>query len=245
MINRCISPVRLTLRACTIASRPEFKSSASERVDFHVPKSQFQLSRVTQSSALSRRFSHFTLTQNTTNMSIAWPSTCGQCGTAYDIIIANHLSLCLACQREYSDCAFCDVDYACRPDVVCKHCKPAAAPPPPPAPPPSSDTSYAGSVDGSNYKHCTLCTRFFPPNDKNDGFDCTTCCNEEAAKGNDLFASRNLPVPPKAAAFLKKARAQQQQQERQAAQQSALSNAAATRAILNYQRAGYPRLGGM
>ena len=89
--------------------------------------------------------------------------------------------------------------------------------------------------------HCKLCTRHFPPSKNNNGINCTRCCNKEAAEGNDLFASRNLPASAKATELPKKAGARQQQP----AQQSTLSDAAATRAIIIYQCAGYPRLGGM
>ena len=160
-------------------------------------------------------------------MATTWPANCGKCSAAFDILAANHLSLCTACQKQYVDCAFCDVNYARIADGVCDGC---TAPPPP-----SSELDDAERPNRDHYMHCKLCTRHFPPNKNNNGINCTRCCNKEATEGNDLFASRNLPASTKAAELLNKARARQPQ---------VLSDAAATRAILNYQGAGYPRLGG-
>jgi hypothetical protein len=148
-----------------------------------------------------------------------WPANCGKCSAAFDIVVNNHLSLCTACQKQYTDCSTCGNNYARLANgtaAVCDECK------------------------RSHYVHCKLCTRHFPPNKNNNGVDCTACCNKEAEKGNDLFASHNMPSSAKAADLLKNARAQQQQ----AAQVSALSVAAATRAMLTYKRSGHPGLGG-
>jgi ATP/maltotriose-dependent transcriptional regulator MalT len=157
-------------------------------------------------------------------MSTVWPCTCCKCSTEYDIVVDNHLSLCTACQKLYTDCATCGNNYARiikGGPAVCDECK------------------------RSHYVHCKLCTRHFPPNNNNNnnGIHCTACCNKEAEKCNDLFASRNMPPSAKAADLLNKARAQQQQQQ-QAAQESGLSVAAAARAMLTYNRSGYPGLGG-
>jgi hypothetical protein len=156
-------------------------------------------------------------------MSTVWPSTCCKCSAEYDIAVDNHLSLCTACQKLYTDCSTCGNNYARITNgtpAVCDECK------------------------RSHYVHCKLCTRHFPPNKNNNGVDCTACCNKEAEKGNDLFASHNLPPSAKAADLLKNARAQQQQRQRQAAQESAISVAAAARAMLTYNRSVYPGLGG-
>lgn len=192
---------------------------------------------------------------------VEWPANCGKCRQPFDCLVDNHLSLCGGCQKQFADCDSCDMRYdhsnggnptrcaaciqrqfgACTSCMVqfdrmadrhqtrCGVCQILFG------------TKNEGPADPNraNYVHCRLCTRFFPPNKKNNGIHCTACCNKEAAKGKDLIAPVNLPPAPKAAEALRNARAGQQQP----AQASGSSVASASRATMTFLPPGFQGYG--
>jgi hypothetical protein len=179
---------------------------------------------------------------------------CAFCGVNY--ALHGTPAVCGDCKKtQHADCDSCDGYFDRLEDkhptrcAVCQDMFPpdntVVAPagltmPQAPRPPPTK-TTPTERTDRGHYVHCKLCARHFPPNTKvNTGKHCTLCCNKEAGKGNDLFTPLNVPLPRKVAEALNNARAPQQ-----AAPASGLSVAAATRAMLTYQRPGNMGFEGM
>jgi hypothetical protein len=102
-------------------------------------------------------------------------SNCDRCGVQYDAIEAAHESLCSVCQELFGDE---------QPPVVT-----TAADTTPVA---RDSRLIMGEVA------CGRCRRLFRPTNKNNGVDCTACCNRAAGKGENVFEKYSQEMTPKA-----------------------------------------------
>ena len=115
-----------------------------------------------------------TTTGSTAGLDIDWdnlpaiPVVCEKCGAAFDAVDDGHGWRCTVCQDLFGL------------DI-------------PPKPSNAADTTPAGTTPGLKEGHlaCKTCKASFRPTAKNNGADCTKCCNRQASEGYDVFARYN------------------------------------------------------
>ena len=103
------------------------------------------------------------------------PVDCEKCGVAFDAIDDAHGWRCTVCQDLFGR------------DV-------------PADPSTAADTTPAATTPGLKEGHlaCKTCKASFRPTAKNNGADCTKCCNRQASEGYDVFAQYGQQMTPHA-----------------------------------------------
>ncbi|GAB7332162.1 hypothetical protein MBLNU13_g04031t1 [Cladosporium sp. NU13] len=117
---------------------------------------------------------------STAGLDIDWDTVvlfidCEQCGGQYDAIADKHESMCGVCQILFG---------GYRPANV----------------PTAAATTPAVTTPGLREGHlsCKTCKTSFRPTSKNNGADCTKCCNRQASEGYDVFARYGQQMTPQA-----------------------------------------------
>jgi len=108
------------------------------------------------------------------------PIDCDKCGVQFDAIDDAHYSRCSVCQELFPGDEPANV-------------------------PTAADTTPVAVADPLRVGHnlCHTCGTSFRPTDKNNGADCTKCCNKAANEGYDIFARYGQEISPQAEGLLR------------------------------------------
>jgi hypothetical protein len=108
------------------------------------------------------------------------PVDCDKCGVQFDAIDDAHYSRCSVCQELFGGGEPANV-------------------------PTAADTTPVAVAPAlrAGYILCHTCRREFRPTDKNNGADCTKCCNRAANEGYNIFAGYGQEMTPQAEGLLR------------------------------------------